>query len=128
MSLTEFLVAPELTHISIEQDLVDEVAKLAPYSTNSLAYANATRNDEDSIYPYSTAGGYDPNLETSLLGATLEDGVLGEIVITVNSSYVSPSFSTAYHVAEDGSEDGQSEADASNSGRRRSSFGFRSWF
>ena len=86
---------------TIEQELVDEIALLAPYTANPLDYANATRNDEDGIYPYSTSGGYDPDLDTSLLGDTLEDGVLGDIVITINSTYISPSFSTAYHTAED---------------------------
>ncbi|KAH7091001.1 aromatic compound dioxygenase [Auriculariales sp. MPI-PUGE-AT-0066] len=80
-----------------EQELVDNVATLPPYSTNSLPYENATRNDEDGIYPFSTYGGYNPNLATTLLGETLDEGILGEIVITINRTYTSPMRSTAYH-------------------------------
>ncbi|KAH7091822.1 aromatic compound dioxygenase [Auriculariales sp. MPI-PUGE-AT-0066] len=78
-------------------DVVDSVAKLSPYSSNKLAYASATTNARDGIYPYSTYGGYNPNLDTSLLGSTLANGLLGEIVITINRTYTSPMLSTAVH-------------------------------
>ncbi|KAH7091000.1 aromatic compound dioxygenase [Auriculariales sp. MPI-PUGE-AT-0066] len=83
--------------IYFDQDVVDSVAKLSPYSSNKLAYASATTNARDGIYPYSTYGGYNPNLDTSLLGSTLANGLLGEIVITINRTYTSPMLSTAVH-------------------------------
>ncbi|KAH7090999.1 aromatic compound dioxygenase [Auriculariales sp. MPI-PUGE-AT-0066] len=122
-----------------EQDLIESVAKLEPYASNALSYANATTNDQDGIYPYSTYGGYNPNLETSLLGDTLEDGLLGEIIITINSTYVSPMASTAYHVADDDADSGSasgttsgsaagSTSPSNSSGRRRNLFSLRRFF
>ncbi|KZV92816.1 hypothetical protein EXIGLDRAFT_768645 [Exidia glandulosa HHB12029] len=112
-------------------DLLDDIAKLAPYTQNPLAYANATTNEEDGIYPYSSIGGYDPDLETEMLGDDLSDGLEGHIVITINGSYVSPEVATAYYNPSSNGTDSSSNStdtssDSGTSAARRqfSLFGF----
>jgi len=87
--------------IFFQQTILDQIATLAPYTSNKLAYASSTKNAQDGIYAGASAGGYDPHVETTLIGSTLSAGILGEIVIAVNGSFVGTSASTVTHTARD---------------------------
>ena len=56
-----------------DQDLVDEIEKLAPYNTNSQLQ---TTNKQDFIFSGASYGGWDPVLEYALLGDSLQDGII----------------------------------------------------
>lgn len=108
-----------------KQTLLDDIAKLSPYTLNPVAYANATTNEQDGIYPYAGIGGYDPDLETEQLGDDLADGLEGHIVITINGSYISPEVATAYYTGADsnsnsnGTDDDSASGTGANAARRR---------
>ncbi|KAI0592112.1 Protocatechuate dioxygenase [Pyrenophora tritici-repentis] len=65
----------------IEQNLLNEVEKTAPYNTNTQAAMN---NDEDFLYKMGFQGGDDPVMKISLIGNTIEDGLYATIDVGVN--------------------------------------------
>jgi hypothetical protein len=69
--------------IFFDQDLLDALAKVAPYSSNRTP---VTKNNRDFIMAFDTAGGFDPVVEYAPLGKTLEDGLFGWINFGVNAS------------------------------------------
>ncbi|EJD35115.1 aromatic compound dioxygenase [Auricularia subglabra TFB-10046 SS5] len=99
-----------------KQELLDDIAKLPPYTLNPVAYENSTTNEQDGIYPYAGIGGYDPDLETELLGDDLAGGLEGHIVITINGSYVSPEVATAYYTGDGEGASNETGSDGSTGG------------
>lgn len=63
---------PHVGQLYFDQSLVDEVAKVAPYSANNQWMM---KNDFDFLLMQGAGGGADPVLEYTLLGKDLSDGI-----------------------------------------------------
>ncbi|EIN11702.1 aromatic compound dioxygenase [Punctularia strigosozonata HHB-11173 SS5] len=81
-----------------DMDFYAEVAALSPYSSNSISWENATKNADDQWYPYQSAEDYNADMEITYIGETLQEGVIGEIVVGLNMSWQSPQLSTQWWV------------------------------
>ncbi|UQC79132.1 uncharacterized protein CLUP02_04611 [Colletotrichum lupini] len=68
-----------------EEDLLSQVYAVSPYSAH-LETLNRTTNAEDSVLSSASEDGYSPFISVSLLGDTVEDGLVGYITIGVNST------------------------------------------
>ncbi|GKT47606.1 uncharacterized protein ColSpa_07787 [Colletotrichum spaethianum] len=68
-----------------EEDLLSQVYAVSPYSSH-LETLNRTINAEDSVLSSASEDGYNPFLSVSLLGDSVEDGLVGYITIGVNST------------------------------------------
>lgn len=68
-----------------DEDLLSEVYAVSPYSAH-LETLNRTTNAEDSVLSSASEDGYSPFISMSLLGSTVEDGLVGYITIGVNMS------------------------------------------
>ncbi|KAI3543517.1 hypothetical protein CSPX01_06173 [Colletotrichum filicis] len=68
-----------------EEDLLSQVYAVSPYSAH-LETLNRTTNAEDSVLSSASEDGYSPFINVSLLGDTVEDGLVGYITIGVNST------------------------------------------
>lgn len=81
------LTGGNVAHIGqlfFDQALVDEVEKAAPYKTNKNFI---TRNEQDHVVKYETADTTsDPFFHYTLLGDSIEDGILAWITIGVDTS------------------------------------------
>ncbi|KAB5589740.1 hypothetical protein CTheo_6814 [Ceratobasidium theobromae] len=80
------------------ESITQEVAALAPYNTN-----NVTRltNDEDQWYAYENAEGYDALMDVVYAGSSIEDGLIGSIIVGLNTSYTSIELSTQWWAGDD---------------------------
>ncbi|KAJ3497590.1 hypothetical protein NLG97_g1776 [Lecanicillium saksenae] len=75
--------ASHVGQMYFDQDLVDEVEKLAPYNTNQQP---RTTNDEDVFLQGDLeAGGY-PFMQYELIGDKLEDGILAWLSFGINAT------------------------------------------
>ncbi|KAH9905675.1 Intradiol ring-cleavage dioxygenase [Xylariomycetidae sp. FL2044] len=80
---------PHIGQVFFDQDLLDELETLAPYTQNTQSW---TKNDEDNIVVQEAeATGVDPMAEYVLLGDSLADGVFAWISVGIDPSAV-------YHV------------------------------
>ncbi|KAI8258104.1 hypothetical protein K4K58_003541 [Colletotrichum sp. SAR11_239] len=68
-----------------EEDLLSQVYAVSPYSSH-LETLNRTTNDEDSVLSSASEDGYNPFISVSLLGDSIEDGLVGYITIGVNAT------------------------------------------
>lgn len=80
-----------------DQDLVEKVEVVAPYSDNKM---RLTTNAEDWLMA-GEAAEIDPVFEYVLLGDTVEDGIFSWISVAINAS-ASYEVSVAAHIGEDG--------------------------
>jgi hypothetical protein len=83
-----------------DQDLITEVEKVAPYSTNTQ---ELTTNAEDSIMAEEAATeGVDPVMEFTLLGDTVADGLFAWLAFGINVTASSTITPAAFLYAEGG--------------------------
>ncbi|KAF6825516.1 extracellular dioxygenase [Colletotrichum plurivorum] len=68
-----------------EEDILSQVYAVSPYSAH-LDTLNRTTNDEDSVLSSASEDGYSPFISVSLLGDSIEDGLVGYITIGVNAT------------------------------------------
>ncbi|KAJ1302266.1 hypothetical protein OPQ81_001085 [Rhizoctonia solani] len=80
------------------ESIVQQVAQLAPYNTN-----NVTRltNDEDQWFAYENAEGYDAVMDVVYAGADISEGLVGSIIVGLNTSYTSLELSTQWWAGAD---------------------------
>jgi len=64
-----------------DQDLINQVESLAPYNTNQQ---ELTTNAQDGILAEAANQDYDPVVEWTLLGDTVEEGIFGWLAYGVN--------------------------------------------
>ncbi|OWZ06435.1 Extracellular dioxygenase [Phytophthora megakarya] len=64
-----------------DQDLIASVEAVTPYSTNKQT---VTLNKNDNIFKQASASGYDPVMNYTLLGDTVDDGVFVWISVAVD--------------------------------------------
>jgi hypothetical protein len=64
-----------------DQDLINEVESLAPYNTNKQVL---TTNARDFLLAEAANQDYDPVVEWTLLGDTVEEGIFGWLAYGVN--------------------------------------------
>ncbi|CAE6501597.1 unnamed protein product [Rhizoctonia solani] len=80
------------------ESLVQEVAKLAPYNTNDVTRLT---NDEDQWYAYENAEGYDAVMDVVYAGSDISEGLIGSIIVGLNTSYNSIELSTQWWAGSD---------------------------
>ncbi|KAH7332774.1 Intradiol ring-cleavage dioxygenase [Rhizoctonia solani] len=80
------------------ESIVQEVAQLAPYNTNDVSRLT---NDEDQWYAYENAEGYDALMDVVYAGADISEGLIGSIIVGLNTSYTSIELSTQWWAGED---------------------------
>ncbi|KDN43715.1 hypothetical protein RSAG8_05905, partial [Rhizoctonia solani AG-8 WAC10335] len=86
------------------ESITQEVAALAPYNTNSVTRLT---NDDDQWYAYENAVGYDATMDVVYAGSSISDGLIGSIIVGLNTSYTSIELSTQWW-------DGNSSASSSS--------------
>lgn len=84
--------ASHIGQLFFDQDLLDEVEALEPYSSNTQDYTN---NEADSILAESSVGA-DPFIEYIILGDSLDQGLLGWISFGINTSYTTTANPASY--------------------------------
>ncbi|KAF8750329.1 Aromatic compound dioxygenase [Rhizoctonia solani] len=75
------------------ESITQEVAALAPYNTNTVTRLT---NDEDQWYAYENAVGYDATMDVVYAGSSISDGLIGSIIVGLNTSYTSIELSTQW--------------------------------
>lgn len=78
----------DVSHVGqlfFEEDLLTEVYSISPYSAHT-ALLNRTSNADDSLLSGASANGYDPIISVSMLGDSVEDGLVGYITIGINTT------------------------------------------
>lgn len=94
---------PHIGQVFFDQDLVDEVETLSPYTLNTQSW---TKNDEDNIVVQEAeATGVDPMANYVLLGDSVADGVIAWISVGIDPSAVYEVDSAVQHTADGGIED-----------------------
>ncbi|KAK6208456.1 hypothetical protein LQW54_006802 [Pestalotiopsis sp. IQ-011] len=94
---------PHIGQVFFDQDLVDEVETLSPYTLNTQSW---TKTDEDNIFVQEAeATGVDPMANYVLLGDSVADGVLAWISVGIDPSAVYEVDSAVQHTADGGVED-----------------------
>ncbi|KAI1853919.1 hypothetical protein JX265_012604 [Neoarthrinium moseri] len=94
---------PHIGQVFFDQDLVDEVETLEPYTLNTQTW---TKNDQDNIVVQEAeATGVDPMANYVLLGDSVSDGVLAWISVGMDPSAVYKVDSAVQHTADGGIED-----------------------
>uniref|UniRef100_H3GVM6 Intradiol ring-cleavage dioxygenases domain-containing protein n=1 Tax=Phytophthora ramorum TaxID=164328 RepID=H3GVM6_PHYRM len=74
-------VGAHVGQLFFDQDLITKVEATGVYATNTL---DVTLNDNDNIYQESADTGFDPIMEYTLLGDTVEDGIFAWISVGVD--------------------------------------------
>ncbi|KAH8898445.1 aromatic compound dioxygenase [Thozetella sp. PMI_491] len=83
-----------------DQDLISAVEAVAPYSTNTQ---DLTTNADDSILSEEAAtDGVDPLMQYTLLGDSIEDGLLAWLAFGINTTYSSTVTPAAFYYASGG--------------------------
>nr|XP_036580219.1 extracellular dioxygenase [Colletotrichum truncatum]KAF6788051.1 extracellular dioxygenase [Colletotrichum truncatum] len=77
--------AHHVGQLFFEEDLLSQVYAASPYSSHQETL-NRTTNDEDSVLSSASEDGYSPSISISLLGASIEDDLVGYITIGVDST------------------------------------------
>ncbi|CAE7155620.1 unnamed protein product [Rhizoctonia solani] len=80
------------------ESIVQEVAALAPYNTNAVSRLT---NDEDQWFAYENAEGYDALMDVVYAGADASEGLIGSIIVGLNTSYTSIELSTQWWAGAD---------------------------
>lgn len=94
---------PHIGQVFFDQDLVDEVETLAPYTSNTQDW---TKNVEDNIVVQeANATGVDPMADYVLLGDSVADGILAWISVGIDPTAVYEVDSAVQHTADGGVED-----------------------
>ncbi|KAG8773901.1 hypothetical protein FRC12_002255 [Ceratobasidium sp. 428] len=75
------------------ESVVQEVATLKPYNTNTVTRLT---NEEDMWFAYENAEGYNALMDVVYAGANITDGLIGSIVVGLNTSYTSLELSTQW--------------------------------
>ncbi|CAE6451272.1 unnamed protein product [Rhizoctonia solani] len=75
------------------ESITQEVAALSPYNTNEVTRLT---NDEDQWYAYENAVGYDATMDVVYAGSSISDGLIGSIIVGLNTSYTSIELSTQW--------------------------------
>jgi hypothetical protein len=91
--------ASHVGQLFFDQDLRDEIEKIAPYSTNHVA---VTSNADDPILSAALAQGGYPFFQYTKIGDRLEDGLLVWISVGVNVTYSRTVCAIATNLAEGG--------------------------
>ncbi|CAE6473897.1 unnamed protein product [Rhizoctonia solani] len=80
------------------ESITQQVAQVAPYNTNDVSRLT---NDEDQWYAYENAEGYDALMDVVYAGADISEGLIGSIIVGLNTSYTSIELSTQWWAGED---------------------------
>ncbi|CAE6504085.1 unnamed protein product, partial [Rhizoctonia solani] len=80
------------------ESIVQEVAQVAPYNTNDVSRLT---NDEDQWFAYENAEGYDALMDVAYAGADISEGLVGSIIVGLNTSYTSIELSTQWWAGDD---------------------------
>ncbi|CAE6463145.1 hypothetical protein ACGC1H_002124 [Rhizoctonia solani] len=80
------------------ESIVQEVAQLAPYNTNAVSRLT---NDEDQWFAYENAEGYNAEMDVVYAGADISEGLIGSIIVGLNTSYTSIELSTQWWAGDD---------------------------
>jgi hypothetical protein len=96
------VVASHVGQAFFDQDLITEVEKLEPYSTNTQ---EVTNNEDDQILSQEAATeGSDPVMSWTLLGDDLSDGLFAWLAFGINTTQATTVTPAAYYYAEGGVE------------------------
>lgn len=80
-----------------DDDIMNTVAEVSPYTHNVIDWANATKNADDGIYPYANSMGSTANMVTSYINSTdIAYGVIATTVVGINTTYASAELTTFY--------------------------------
>ncbi|KAF8750342.1 Aromatic compound dioxygenase [Rhizoctonia solani] len=77
---------------------IAEIAQLAPYNTNNVSRLT---NDDDQWFAYENAEGYDAVMDVVYAGQDISEGLIGSIIVGLNTSYTSVELSTQWWAGED---------------------------
>ncbi|EUC55307.1 dioxygenase [Rhizoctonia solani AG-3 Rhs1AP] len=80
------------------ESIVQEVAQLAPYNTNAVSRLT---NDEDQWFAYENAEGYNAEMDVVYAGEDIGEGLIGSIIVGLNTSYTSIELSTQWWAGDD---------------------------
>lgn len=80
------------------ESITQEVAALEPYNTNTVTRLT---NDEDMWYAYENAEGYNAMMDVVYAGSDIADGLIGSIIVGLNTSYTSIELSTQWWAGDD---------------------------
>ncbi|KEP49609.1 dioxygenase [Rhizoctonia solani 123E] len=80
------------------ESIVQEVAQLAPYNTNAVSRLT---NDEDQWFAYENAEGYNAEMDVVYAGEDISEGLIGSIIVGLNTSYTSIELSTQWWAGDD---------------------------
>ncbi|CAE6460651.1 unnamed protein product [Rhizoctonia solani] len=80
------------------ESIVQEIAQLAPYNTNNVSRLT---NDEDQWFAYENAEGYDAVMDVVYAGQDINEGLIGSIIVGLNTSYTSVELSTQWWTGND---------------------------
>ncbi|KAF8755544.1 Aromatic compound dioxygenase [Rhizoctonia solani] len=80
------------------ESIVQEIAQLAPYNTNNVSRLT---NDDDQWFAYENAEGYDAVMDVVYAGQDISEGLIGSIIVGLNTSYTSVELSTQWWAGED---------------------------
>ncbi|GAB1526539.1 hypothetical protein RhiTH_009706 [Rhizoctonia solani] len=80
------------------ESIVQEIAQLAPYNTNNVSRLT---NDDDQWFAYENAEGYDAVMDVVYGGQDVSEGLIGSIIVGLNTSYTSVELSTQWWAGED---------------------------
>ncbi|KAF8684503.1 Aromatic compound dioxygenase [Rhizoctonia solani] len=84
--------------IFFNESIVQEIAQLAPYNTNNVSRLT---NDDDQWFAYENAEGYDAVMDVVYAGQDVSEGLIGSIIVGLNTSYTSVELSTQWWAGED---------------------------
>ncbi|KAF9878237.1 hypothetical protein CkaCkLH20_04275 [Colletotrichum karsti] len=94
---------PHIGQVFFDQDLVNEVETLEPYTSNTQSW---TKNDEDTIVlQEAIATGVDPMVNYVLLGNSVADGIFAWVSVGIDPTAVYEVDSAVRHTADGGIED-----------------------
>lgn len=97
-------------------DVMDEVATISPYSNNAIAWDSATKNADDSIYPYANSLGSSANMEITYVNASdISYGLIATTVVGINTTYTSAELTTFYWDPEQSDDDSSTSSSVSQS-------------
>ena len=106
-------VALHIGQLFFDQDLLDAVALVSPYSENTQAF---TENSEDSILAQSAVeGASDPFFEYVYLGDSIEDGIYAWVTVGINTNETRTTQAASYLDA-DGGHTGTNSLDVGGGG------------
>ncbi|KAB5589742.1 hypothetical protein CTheo_6816 [Ceratobasidium theobromae] len=94
------------------ESLTQQVAALEPYNSNSVTRLT---NEEDQWYAYENAEGYDAVMDVVYAGSSISDGLVGSIIVGLNTSYTSIELSTQWWAGNSSSSSSSATTSNSNS-------------